>query len=110
MSATDFDDVVKGLLLGEELSVELLEGGDERVGDLDDGRNVHGSGEAVERKKKSAQAYKEGSAPFGEGNSRVVGRLGHVNVVVGVDGLLGSELSAEHLDSTVGDNLQESAS
>lgn len=54
MGATDLDNVVKGLLLLEESGVELLEGGDERVGDLDDGRDVHSSGEAVQRGGESA--------------------------------------------------------
>jgi hypothetical protein len=30
-------------------------------------------------------------------------------VVVGVNGLLGSELSSEHLNSTIGDDLHKSA-
>ena len=36
---------------------------------------------------------------------RVVGGLGHVDMVVGVDGLLGATLTAKDLDSPVGDNL-----
>jgi hypothetical protein len=67
MSATDLDDVVKGLLLGEELGVKLLEGRDEGVGDLDDGRDVHSGGEAVSRGRRSAQTNRTSSALLGEG-------------------------------------------
>lgn len=41
----------------------------------------------------------------GKGDVRVVGRLGHVDVVVRVDGLLGSHLSAHHLDSSITNDL-----
>lgn len=41
----------------------------------------------------------------GKGNERVVGRLGHVDVVVGVNRLLGSKLSSQDLDGLVGDDL-----
>ena len=37
---------------------------------------------------------------------RVVRRLAHVAVIVGVDGLLGAELAAERLDGLVGDDLE----
>lgn len=47
VGATDLDDVLERLLLGVERLAELLERGDERVGDLDDGRDVHGGREAA---------------------------------------------------------------
>mmetsp|Transcript_7272 Transcript_7272/g.13084 ORF Transcript_7272/g.13084 Transcript_7272/m.13084 type:complete len:237 (-) Transcript_7272:39-749(-) len=60
-----------------EGSVEVLQRRDEFVGDLRVRRDAHGSGE------------------------RVVGRHSHVAVVVGVDGVLGADLAAEHLDGAV---------
>jgi hypothetical protein len=44
-----------------------------------------------------------------EESVRVVRGLRHVNVVVGVDGLLRAELTTEELDGTVGDDLREGA-
>jgi hypothetical protein len=40
-----------------------------------------------------------------EEDERVVGGLGHVDMVVGVNGLLGAEFSTKDLDSLVGDDL-----
>lgn len=57
VSATDLDDVVERLLLFEESGVELLEGRDEGVGDLDDGRDVHGSGEAIQGKQVRSRLF-----------------------------------------------------
>ena len=84
VGATDLDDALEGLLLLVQGGLELLEGGDERVGDLDDGRDVH------------------------RGRERVVRRLRHVDVVVRVDGLLRAELAAEDLDRAVRDDLRAS--
>ena len=36
---------------------------------------------------------------------RIVTALAHVDMVIGVDGLLGSKLSSKDLNSTVGDDL-----
>jgi hypothetical protein len=86
MCSSDLDDVVELELLGVHGGVELLEGGDQGARDLDDGRDVHRRREGV------------------------VGRLAHVDVVVGVHGRLGSELSSEELDGTVGNDLQANPS
>jgi hypothetical protein len=104
VSATDLDDVLEGLLLLVEGGAELLESGDEGVGDFDDGGDVHGSREAVEGEEWA------GVSEGWRGSIRVVGGLGHVDVVVGVNGLLRAELTTEELDSAVGDDLQESRS
>jgi hypothetical protein len=40
-----------------------------------------------------------------DGGEAVVGRLAAIDVVVGMDGVLRAELSAEHLDGAVGDHL-----
>jgi hypothetical protein len=77
MSPANLDDVLELVLLLLHGSVKFFEGGQELLGDLDDSRDVHGGGEGIVR------------------------GLGHVDVIVGVDGLLGSELAAEHFDSSV---------
>lgn len=59
VSATDLNDVVKGLLLSEELGVKLLEGWDQGVGNLDNGRDVHSSGEAERSKQRLAGRIQE---------------------------------------------------
>lgn len=46
MGTANLDDVVELELLGVHGVVELLEGGKEGLGDLDDGGDVHGGGEA----------------------------------------------------------------
>lgn len=81
MSATNLDDVLELLALGLDGVTEKGDGGDEALVDLNGSGNVHGSGEGV------------------------VGGLGHVDVVVGVDGLLGAELTSQKLDGAVGDDL-----
>lgn len=40
-----------------------------------------------------------------EKNSRVVGRLAHVDVVVGVNGLLAAKLTTHHFNGPVGNDL-----
>jgi hypothetical protein len=81
VGTSNLDDVVESKDLLLESGVEGAEGRKELLGELHGGSNVHDGGEGV------------------------VGGSGHVNVVVGVDGLLGSHLSSENLNSTVGDNL-----
>ncbi|KAI3478944.1 hypothetical protein L1887_59065 [Cichorium endivia] len=81
VGASDLDDVVELGALLVEGGAEVLEGGDEVVGDLGDRGDVHGGGEGV------------------------VGGLAHVDVVVGVDGVLAAELAAEDLDGAVADDL-----
>jgi hypothetical protein len=82
MRAADLDDVVPGLGFAEQHLVEALESGDQLLGDgLSDG-DVDGGGE------------------------HVVGRLPHVDVVVGVDRLLlGEAVAAGQLDGAVADDL-----
>jgi hypothetical protein len=46
VSSSNLDDVIESLLLLEESGMELLKSRDERVGDLDDSRDMHGSREA----------------------------------------------------------------
>jgi hypothetical protein len=81
MGAADLDDVGKGGGLFLQGGDQMVEAGQERCmglahdGDVDRGR---------------------------EG---VVGRLAHIDVVVGMDGRLGAHLSAHQLDGAVGDHL-----
>lgn len=60
---------------------EALERGQQRLFDLEDGGDVHDGGEGV------------------------VGRSGSVDVVVGVNGLLGAHRAAQNLNGSVGDDL-----
>ena len=83
VSAANLDDVL-GLKLVDlllESIAEAADGGDQLVLSLEDSSNVHDGGESV------------------------VGRGAAVDVVVGVDGLLGALLAAEDLNGTVGDDL-----
>lgn len=77
----DLDNVLEFDGFRLECSVEGSHVGEQTVLDFHDGANVHSSRETV------------------------VGRLTHVDVVVGVNGLLASELAAEHLDGTVGNDF-----
>jgi hypothetical protein len=81
VGAADLDDLVESLLLLVHGILEALQGREELLLELENGGNVHGGGEGV------------------------VGRGGHVDVVVGVDGLLGAHVAAQHLDGAVGDDL-----
>ena len=81
MGATNLDDILELVRLGLDGIAEEGDGGDEALVYLDGGGDVHGGGEGV------------------------VGGLGHVDVVVRVDGLLGTELASEELNRTVGDDL-----
>lgn len=81
VGSTNLDDGAELLGLVINSLVESLKGGDQLVGDLENSRNVHDSGESVVR------------------------RLGHVDVVVGVNRLLGTKLAAKQLNCTVGNDL-----
>ncbi len=81
MGTADLDDVLEVVHLLLESITETLQGRKESVLKLHDGGDMHGSGE------------------------RVVGRSGHIDVVVGVDGLLGAHLAPQDLNGTVGDDF-----
>lgn len=81
VGAADLDDLLELLALGLEGVLEGDERGQERLLDVENGGNVHDSGEGV------------------------VGGGTHVDVVVGVDGLLAAHLAAEDLNGAVGDDL-----
>lgn len=81
VSAADLDDLLELLLLGLESVLEGNEGRKERLLKVEDGGDVHDGGEGV------------------------VGGGAHVDVVVGVDGLLAAHGAAEDLDGAVGDDL-----
>lgn len=81
VSATDFDDVVELDGFGMERLAELCDSGNESVDELFGGGDVHGRGEGV------------------------VGRLGHVDVVVGMNRFFGSHDSAGDFNGAVGDDL-----
>lgn len=99
MSSTDLDDVLESVLLGLKGSVKLLHGGKELLVDLNDGSDMHSGGETTDSQ------HEERSMARMEKNSRVIGRLAHVNVVVRVNGLLATKLTTHHLDGPVGDDL-----
>ena len=82
MRATDLDDLVESLCLSVERISQLGQGRDEILADLKDGSNVHGSREGV------------------------VGALAHVNVVIGMDWLLGTEFATKDLNCPIRNNLQ----
>lgn len=79
MGTADLDDVLEVLHLLLESITQALKSRKQGVLDFQDGGNVHGSGE------------------------RVVGRRGHINVVIGVDWLLGALYTSEDLNGTIGD-------
>ena len=81
VGTANLDDLVESLLLLVHGVLEALQGREELLLDLENGSNVHG------------------------GREGVVGRGGHVDVVVGVDRLLGAHLTAQNLDGAVGDDL-----
>lgn len=99
VSSTDLDDVLESVLLGLKSSVKLLHRGKKLLVDLNDGSNVHSGGETM------ANQHEERPMARMEKNSRVVGRLAHVNMVVGVNGLLATKLTTHHLDGPVGNDL-----
>lgn len=79
--SANLDDVAESLHFLFERSMQASQAREELLGDLDGGSNVHDTGESV------------------------VGGGAHVDMVVGVDRLLGSHLTTEHLNGTVRDNL-----
>ena len=81
VSSANLDNLVKGIDLGLHGVLEAAESGDKLLLELKNSSNVHGGGEGV------------------------VGRSRHVDMVVGVDGLLGALGAAQHLDGAVGDDL-----
>jgi hypothetical protein len=81
VSATNLDDLLELLLLGLEGVLEGDQGRKERLLEIENSSNVHDSGEGV------------------------VGRGAHVDVVVGVDGLLAAHGAAQDLNGAVGDDL-----
>ena len=81
VGAADLDDVGEGLGLHLQRGVQVLQRRHHVAGHLLGGGDVHGR------------------------RIGVVGRLAHVDVVVGVHRRLGAHHSAQHLDGPVGDHL-----
>jgi hypothetical protein len=81
MGATNLDDVLEVVNLLLKSITEAGQSRQQSVLELNNSGDVHGSGEGV------------------------IGRSGHVDVVVGVDRLLGALYSSEDLNGTVGDDL-----
>ena len=81
VSATNLDDLLERLALGLDGVLEGDKGRQKRLLEVQNGGDVHDSGEGV------------------------VGRGSHVDVVVGVDGLLAAHGTAQNLDGAVGDDL-----
>lgn len=81
MGTADLDDLLELVDLLLESVAQALQRRQQSTLELQDGGNVHRSGEGV------------------------VGRGGHVDVVVGVDGLLGAHGATQDLNGTVRDNL-----
>ncbi len=81
MGAADLHDVVELARLGRERVPQRADARDEAPRQLERGRDVHRGGE------------------------RIVGRLGHVDVVVRVDRVLAAKLAAGELDRAVRDHL-----
>ena len=99
MSAADLDDVLEFLRLDFESVAELGQSGNERPVNLGNRGNVHRSRETKLLVNARLPLLKYG------GHIRVVTALAHVDVVIGVDGLLGAKLAAEDLDGAVRDDL-----
>jgi hypothetical protein len=81
MGTSDLDDVLEVLNLLLESVTEAFQGREESVLEFHNSGDVHGSGE------------------------RIVGGSGHVDVVIGVDRLLGAHLAAENFNGSVGNDL-----
>src|SRR6202034_234033 len=81
VGAADFDQVAKGMRFLVQGVAQRLNGGDEVALDLLRGSDVHGGGE------------------------RVVRGLRHVDVIVGMNGLLAPHVAAGELNGAVGDDL-----
>ena len=83
MGAADLDDMCERLFLLAQRAVKRLERGNEIVGDAHRGGDVHC------------------------GRERVVRRLAHIDVVVGMHRCLGAELAAQQFIGAIGDHLVE---
>src|SRR6266699_1902023 len=81
MGAADFYDVRELRGFGVERIAKSFDGGKQAARSFRGGGDVHGRGEGV------------------------VGRLRHVDVVVGMDGLFGPHFAAGNLDGAVGDDF-----
>jgi hypothetical protein len=81
VSATNLDDLLERLALGLDGVLEGNQGRQKRLLEVQNGGDVHDSGEGV------------------------VGGGAHVDVVVGVDGLLAAHGAAQNLNGAVGDDL-----
>ena len=81
VGAADLDDLGPGVGLVVKGVAQGLQGGDQPVGDLLGGGDVHGRGIGV------------------------VGRLAHVHMIVGMHRRLGAQHPAQRLDRPVGDHL-----
>jgi hypothetical protein len=99
VGSTDLDNVLERLSLGLHGIVEFVQGGKKRGVDLGHSGDVHGGGETDPNV----------SIRFAKGtnrrNSRIVGTLRHVHVVVRVNWLLAAQFTTQNLDGSVGDNL-----
>ena len=106
------DAVLDLLRIAGELLAEGQGGGVLRVraADLDDVRpglrpwRLRASASWA-RAGRSRWTISSGAGDMHRGRVGVVGRLAEIDVVVGVDRLLGADLAAEHLDRAVGDHL-----
>src|SRR5260221_7946476 len=81
MGAADLDDIAPFMRLRRDRVGERPDPRQQMIADLDDRRDVHGGGK------------------------RVVRRLAHIDVVVGMDRRLAAELAADELDRAVGYDL-----
>lgn len=95
MSPADLDDVFERLGLRLKRVPEIPESGQQRVVNLDDCSHVHRRREPAKERSVSTSRR-----PWSD-SSRVVAALAHVYMVVRMDGLLRSQLSAEDLNRTV---------
>jgi hypothetical protein len=81
MCSANLDQVLPLVALLLQGIPEALQGGEERLLEVEDGGDVH------------------------DGREGVVGRGGHVDVVIGVDGLLAAHCPSQNLDGAVGNDL-----
>ncbi len=81
MRATDLDDILPRIGLCRQSILERPDGRKESLGGDLRRRNMHGRRKCV------------------------VGRLRHIHVIVGMNGILAAELAARHLDRAIGDHL-----
>ena len=100
MSAADLDNVTEGVGLGFKGIMQFLQSREKGMGDFGNCRYVHHRWKAVEI----------WLSKIGEGrrkaHGRIVGGLGHVDMVIGVNWLLGAEFTAQYFNSTIGNDLE----